>query len=227
MPRRRAWETWPDSLRRKVMEALAAGKGLREVAKVAGCSHTLIQDYKREVFEPAKKAATKLLPEKPTVSDIATQADEHRELGAATNAVIDAGPLIAAREHRVAALQDYWARLQRVAAERGEDMATVPGGKTGLLCRRIKQVGQGKDAQIVEEYELDGTLLREMREHAKQAAQELGQWEESARPTGGQVAVVVLPVAGLPGPAAPVPQVLPAGAVRFLPLPPGEPADNG
>jgi hypothetical protein len=38
-----------------------------------------------------------------------------------------------------------------------------------------------------------------------------------SQPTGGQVAVVVLPVAGLPGPAAPVPQVLPAGAVRFLP----------
>jgi transcriptional regulator with XRE-family HTH domain len=42
-----------------------------------------------------------------------------------------------------------------------------------------------------------------------------------SQPTGGQVAVVVLPVAGLPGPAAPVAQVLPAGAVRFLP--PGEP----
>jgi hypothetical protein len=38
-----------------------------------------------------------------------------------------------------------------------------------------------------------------------------------SQPTGSQVAVVVLPVAGLPGPAAPVPQVLPAGAVRFLP----------
>jgi AcrR family transcriptional regulator len=40
---------------------------------------------------------------------------------------------------------------------------------------------------------------------------------EHAQPAGAQVAVVVLPVAGLPGPAAPVARVLPAGAVRFLP----------
>jgi hypothetical protein len=210
-------EDLPGGLRAKVDEALALGRSLRAVAEIAGCSHTVIQDYKRNIWEPARKLAAKLLEEKPTAVEIADTANRSMAIAEATRAVITAGPIIAQREQRVALLDEYLRRLQTVATERGADMPNVPGGKTGLLCRRIKQVGQGKDAQIVEEYELDGTLLREMREHAKQAAQELGQWEESARPTGSNVAVVVLPVAGLPGPAAPVAQVLPAGAVRFLP----------
>jgi hypothetical protein len=219
----RVIDTLPTTQKQKVIDALIAGESCRKVsAMIAQCGHTIsysqVAAYRREVIRPAVKTGQKLRELNRVPEDVSIQTRETANL---TRQVIDAGPIIAQREKRVALLDEYLQRLQTVATERGADMPNVPGGKTGLLCRRIKQVGQGKDAQIVEEYELDGTLLREMREHAKQAAQELGQWEESARPTGSNVAVVVLPVAGLPGPAAPVPQVLPAGAVRFLP--PGEP----
>ncbi len=83
---------------------------------------------------------------------------------------------IAIIERRVIALQDRWRRLQRVIEARGEDMAHIPGGETGLLVRRIKSIGSGPTAREVEEYAVDTGLLNELREHEKHAAQELGQW---------------------------------------------------
>lgn len=104
--------------------------------------------------------------------------DEHSE---AFRAVIER-KAIAQRGRRVAALQDRWRRMQRVIAERAADpgMAGVPGGSTGLLVRRVKGIGKGEDFERVEEYVVDDGLLRELREHERQAAQELGQWLERA-----------------------------------------------
>jgi len=90
---------------------------------------------------------------------------------------------IADRTIRVFALRDRWRRLQTVIEERAKalEMAGAPGGKTGLLCRRLKMIGSGKNAEVVEEYEVDPTLLREMRAHEEQAAKELGQWVEKGQ----------------------------------------------
>jgi hypothetical protein len=87
---------------------------------------------------------------------------------------------IARLEHRVAAQNDRWYRMRQVIADRAADpaMVAIPGGPTGLLVRTIKVIGQGPYAQTVEEYAVDTGLLRELREHEKQAAQELGQWTE-------------------------------------------------
>lgn len=95
--------------------------------------------------------------------------EEHIE---AFRAVIER-KAIAQRGRRVAALQDRWRRMQRVIEERAADpgMADVPGGRTGLIVRRGRRV---------EEYAVDEGLLRELREHERQAAQELGQWLERA-----------------------------------------------
>lgn len=79
-------------------------------------------------------------------------------------------------ERRVAALDDRWKRLHRVMAERGESMKGVPGGTTGLLVKKLKKIGSGDDSELVEEYAVDTGLLSELREHERQAAQELGQW---------------------------------------------------
>lgn len=81
-------------------------------------------------------------------------------------------------ERRVASLDDRWSRLHRVITARAEDpeMQGVPGGDTGLLVRKVKKIGSGDDAEIVNEYAVDTGLLAELREHEKQAAQELGQW---------------------------------------------------
>ena len=53
---------------------------------------------------------------------------------------------ISNRNARVAELQDRWdflrAKLRTLLEERGKDMADLPGGSTGLICRDYK----GKDA---------------------------------------------------------------------------------
>lgn len=87
---------------------------------------------------------------------------------------------IAKRENRVAALGDRWRRLKQIIDERAAvpEMATVPGGKTGLMVHQVKGIGKGEDFQVIDEYVLDAALLRELRDHEKQAAEELGQWLE-------------------------------------------------
>lgn len=94
---------------------------------------------------------------------------------------------IARREKRVAALHDRWRRMHRVIDERAESdrMADVPGGTTGLLAHTVKGVGRGEDFQLIDLYEVDTGLLKELREHEKQAAQELGQWTEKYDHTSG------------------------------------------
>lgn len=83
---------------------------------------------------------------------------------------------VAIVERRVARVNDTWQRLQRVVSARAVDMVGVPGGETGLLVRKRKMLGSGPTAYEVEEYEVDTGLLSELREHEKQASQELGQW---------------------------------------------------
>lgn len=97
---------------------------------------------------------------------------------------------------RVAAQNDRWLRLQQVIEARADDpdMEHVPGGTTGLIVKDWKTVGAGENAQIMPVYSVDTGLLRELREHEKLAAQELGQWEErtvaAKEPTVIQVQMV-------------------------------------
>lgn len=110
---------------------------------------------------------------------------------------------IANRQNRVAALNDRWQRIQQVIEARAADpaMQRAAGGSTGLLVRKVVLVKvynsateveeieddeapegdllfSAKRSVEVEEFALDTGLLRELREHEKQAAQELGQWTE-------------------------------------------------
>jgi hypothetical protein len=94
--------------------------------------------------------------------------------------------VIADKERRLAALNDRWNRMRLVIEERANDPdhAKAPGGGTGLLVRTIKSVrdndatGDGPKMADVEEFAVDTGLLRELREIEKQAAMELGQWDE-------------------------------------------------
>lgn len=100
-------------------------------------------------------------------------------------------------ERRVAALDDRWRKMQRVIEERAADaaMQDVPGGETGLIVRQLKGIGKGDDFQVVEMFAVDNGLLAEMRNHEKQAAQELGQWTERTQLFGDDdkpIAVKVL-----------------------------------
>lgn len=103
-------------------------------------------------------------------------------------AVRDEG--ISSRQNRVDALNDRWHRMKQVIDERAVEpgIENVPGGSTGLLVRSHKMIGSGRDATVVEEYGVDVGLLKEMRAHEQQAAQELGQWADKTEisgPNGG------------------------------------------
>jgi hypothetical protein len=85
---------------------------------------------------------------------------------------------ISRRERRVAVLNDLHNKMLQVIDERAksEDMAGVPGGKTGIVTRTLKGVGKGDDFQVVEEHRVDTGTIAEIRDVQKQAAEELGQW---------------------------------------------------
>lgn len=163
-----------------------------EVAKLAGVSRQAINEYRRRHLSKALELAGQITAAKPIEGDVTA----HLARNAQTiKDVAKALPTLAVREQRLAALQDRHDRMAIVMTERADDMATVPGGKSGLLVRQIKQIGSGESAQIVEEYKLDTGLLSEFREHEKQVAMELGQWQES---TGNHNDVTVQLMVAIP-----------------------------
>ncbi len=84
---------------------------------------------------------------------------------------------------RVRRYNKRWNQLNTVFDERAEDKshASVPGWTTGLLCHEQRSIGSGDLATVVDIYKVDVGSIKEEREIAKQAAQELGQWEEKTR----------------------------------------------
>lgn len=106
--------------------------------------------------------------------EFTARVDEHLE--AFRDEVLRRG--IAVRERRVKALNDRWNRMQALIEARADKMAGVPGGSTGLLAHDVKGVGRGDDFELIDVYRFDAALVKEIREHEKQAAQELGQWTE-------------------------------------------------
>lgn len=113
---------------------------------------------------------------------------------------------IAKRTRRVRTLEQRWLALQKVIAERAADpsMTNVPGGTTGLLVRRQKGLGSGENFRVVDEYEVDTATLKELREHEKQAAIELGQWAEKTElsgPDGGSIPIAFVEFASTDEPS--------------------------
>ncbi len=114
---------------------------------------------------------------------------------------------LAERSNRIDYLNDRRQRMQALLEARGADMAgEVAGGETGLMVRSPKLVkvyespdleddrapiAYAKRERIVYEYAFDRALVQEMREHEKQAAQELGQWTEK-REVSGEIGVRTL-----------------------------------
>lgn len=93
---------------------------------------------------------------------------------------------ISSRNARVQALQNRWDRmregLEAILTERGQAMADVPGGSSGLYAKDYR----GNQAMPV--YRVDTgllSLLSELRALEKQAAEEFGQWTEK-RDLAGQ-----------------------------------------
>ena len=124
---------------------------------------------------------------------------------------------IAKTEERVRHLDKYWKKLDRVVEQRANDpeLKAAPGGDTGLLVRQRRIIGTGKKAKEILEYEADIPLVRELREHLKHAAQELGQWQEDRAPAEA----VIYPIEFVEIYRAPPPEVIDAR--------PAEPAAAG
>ena len=100
--------------------------------------------------------------------------------------VISAGVIaleIGNRNARIQALQDIWDRGRRLIDARARDLADIPGGNTGLLCRDLK--GRNGDKPV---YRADTALLAELRAVMRQAAEELGQWITKSEPSHVNVA---------------------------------------
>lgn len=88
---------------------------------------------------------------------------------------------IANKQNRIDKLVERHRLLEQVIVERGVAGGNAPGTATGLLVRTYKAVGIGSDMTLMEEWSVDTSLLSEMRQTEKQAAQELGQWSEKTR----------------------------------------------
>jgi phage terminase small subunit len=87
------------------------------------------------------------------------------------------------RGQRLLALQERFdglrqARLARAAGDYDAMMGT------GFVIRKLRSIGSGKDAQIVEEYEIDTALVEAMNSVERRAAVETGQERENVNLTG-------------------------------------------
>ena len=87
---------------------------------------------------------------------------------------------LARREKRVTVLVQMHDKLLQIVEERAADPAlqAIPGGKTGLVTRQMKGIGKGKEFRLVEQYQADTRLVKELRGVEEQIARELGQWQE-------------------------------------------------
>lgn len=122
-----------------------------------------------------------------THAEFAQRVEEHRQRA---RAELAAKGILDAR-NRAEELNELWNLLREVRRARARDpiIQRGPGGHTGLIVAkpvmiRMVEPGRGPDGTvtgtprgvIVYEYALDTGYLREVRELAKQIAQEYGQW---------------------------------------------------
>jgi hypothetical protein len=121
---------------------------------------------------------------------------------------------IAVKERRIQALNDRHRLMMQVIRERGADprLAAYPGGSTGVMVatdwkwppkKKVKPDSESDETAELDEseaipiLEFDSALLRELREHEKQTAQELGDWTEKQEISGGVSVAVTSIDAGL------------------------------
>jgi hypothetical protein len=123
----------------------------------------------------ARQGAARML----TVATVCARIRELQETLSANTIALE----ISSRNARVAALQQRWdylrAGLDLILQQRAADMADVPGGASGLLCRDFK--GREATTQV---YRIDPgvvSLVAELRAHERQAPEELPSGRRSFR----------------------------------------------
>ncbi len=103
---------------------------------------------------------------------------------------------VAKKRHRLKVINDLWLKLLTVIDERAEEYAgQAPGGATGTVVKQIKQIGAGRDVQIIEEYATDTATIKQIMALQQMAAQELGQWQDRVQVEG---LTTVVEIVGVP-----------------------------
>lgn len=174
----------------KIIDAILDGQSCREIEAWTRprVSRATVNRFAREtVFASLEKAKTLTVtnkdPEAPGLGEN-VQGENTRQL---TKEIIIAGPVLAARNNRLAAIQDRHDRMMKIVTERGDEMAhEVAGGSSGFLVRDYK----GKDADRAV-YKFDSALAGELREHEKHIAIELGEWQESSAAPNVAIQIVM------------------------------------
>lgn len=84
---------------------------------------------------------------------------------------------IADADKRIRGLDEDWRALEDVQLARAADKtyADVPGYSTGRMVHTYKSVGSGRDAQVVDEFQVDTGVIAERRNLVESAARLLGQ----------------------------------------------------
>lgn len=196
-------------MEREIIKALMAGKKLREIAEfcVPKVSIFALSRFHTRHIRPNIAAAQQLksISDSQYVTSPEARANVQKF---AAKAIAGRIPLMI-RENRVAAKAKRAELLNRVVAERAEEMAVceicrkprdihpwedettgrrcdvylhVPGGTTGLIVRKHKAHGT--------EYAVDTGLLDQLSQHEKDIAIELGQLHDVAN--GIQLAVQIV-----------------------------------
>jgi hypothetical protein len=103
---------------------------------------------------------------------------------------------IAKKRKRLKVLNDLHEKLLAVIEERSAEYGDeAPGTKTGTVVKQIKQIGAGRDAQIIEEYAVDNATIRQVMALEEQAAKELGQWQDKVQIEGLTTVIEIVGVA--------------------------------
>ena len=85
---------------------------------------------------------------------------------------------ITERDERLKAAQERWNGMREmIQARKTGDWSRAL--KTGLCVRKQRVIGAGKNAKIIEDYEVDTALLDALASLEKQVAIETGQWTET------------------------------------------------
>lgn len=165
----------------KIIDAILDGQSCREIEAWTRprVSKATINRFARETVQASlEQTKAAVVAKHDTEVESLGEDVQAKMLRQRTKEVIVAGPVLATRANRLAAIQDRHDRMMRIVTERGEEMASeVAGGSSGFLVRDYK----GKDADRAT-YKFDAALAGELREHEKHIAIELGEWQEAAAP---------------------------------------------
>jgi hypothetical protein len=102
------------------------------------------------------------------------------------------------RDNRILLRQHTIDKCLAIIAERGArpEMQKIPGGSTGMLTLKIRQIGGGR---VATEYLVDVRIDEVIRANLREIAQELGEWREirdvnGATDENGNIRPIVLKI---------------------------------